>query len=59
MLVKGMAFGNLLVKRYLFLVLVFGKGPTQSIINLLNGSPNAGIGLTGATGIFWFVFPTI
>ena len=43
MLVKGMASGNLveehiIVKRYWFLDLVFGKGPTQSIITLLNGS---------------------
>ena len=54
MFVKGMASGNpvdahLIVKRYWFLDLVFGKGPTQSIISLLNGSSNAGIGLRGAT----------
>ena len=60
MLVNGMASGNLveahiMVKRYWFLDLVFGKGPTQSIITLLNGSSNAGMGLRGATGIFWFV----
>ena len=38
-----MASGNLveahiIVKRYWFLDLVFGKGPMQSIIILLNGS---------------------
>ena len=59
-----MASGNLveahiMVKRYWFLDLVFGKGPIQSIITLLNGSSNAGMGLTGATGIFWCSFPTI
>ena len=59
MLVNGMALGNLveahiMVKRYWFLDLVFGKGPTQSIITLLNGSSNAGMGFRGATGIFWF-----
>ena len=64
MLVKGMASGNLveariMVKRYWFLDLVFGKGPTQSIITLLNGSSNDGMGLTGVTGIFWFGFPNI
>ena len=64
MLVKGMASGNLVEthimgKRYWFLDLVFGKGPTQSIITLLNGFSNAGMGLRGATGIFWFDFPTI
>ena len=41
-----------MVKRYSFLDLVFGKGPTQSIITFLNGSSNAGMGLKGATGIF-------
>ena len=48
-----------MIKRYWFLDLVFDKGPIQSIITLLNGSSNAGMGLTGATGIFWFGFPTI
>ena len=61
MLVNGMASGNLveahiMVKRYWFLDLVFGKGPTQSIITLLNGSSNAGMGLRGATGIFGLAF---
>ena len=64
MLVKGMALGNLveahkMVKRYWFLDLVFGKGTTQSIITLVNGSSNTGMGLTGATGFFWLGFPTI
>ena len=62
MLVKGMAWGNLveahiMVKRYWFLDLVFGKGPTQSIITLLNGSSNAGMGVRGATGIFLVWLP--
>ena len=48
-----------MVKRYCFLDLCFGKGPTQSIITLLNGSSNAGMSLRGATGIIWFGFPTI
>ena len=48
-----------MVKIYWFLDLVFGRLPAQSIITLLNGSSNAGIGLRGATVIFWFVFPTI
>ena len=56
MLVKGMASGNLVVPhimvKILFLDLVFGKGPTQSIITLINGSSNAEMGLRGATGIF-------
>ena len=57
MLVKGMSSGNLveahiMVKRYWFLDLVFGKGPTQSIITLLNGSSNAGMGLREAKEIF-------
>ena len=64
MLVKGMASGNLvevhiMVKRWCFLDLVFGKGPTQSRITLLNGSSNAGMSFRGATGFFWFGFPTI
>ena len=58
MLVKGMASGNLvethiMVKIYWFLDLVFGKGPAQSIITLLNGPLNAGMGLRRATGIFF------
>ena len=63
MLVKDMIFRNLvkthiMVKRYWFLDLVFGKGPTQTIITLLNGSSNGGMGFSGAMGIFWFGFPT-
>ena len=42
-----------MVKRYWFLDLVFGKGPAQSIITLLN----AGMGLRGATGIFGLASP--
>ena len=62
MLVKGMASGNLdeahiMVKRYWFLDLIFGKGPTQSIISLQNGSSNAGMSLRRAAGIFWLWFP--
>ena len=64
MLVKDMTSGNLveahiMVKRYWSLDLVFGKGPTQSIITLLNDSSNAGMGSRGATGFFWFGFPTV
>ena len=46
-----------MVKRYWFLGLVFGKGPTQSIITLLNGSSKAGMGLRGATRIFLVWLP--
>ena len=57
-LAKGITCGNLveahiMVKRYWFLNLVFYKGPTESIITLLNGFSNAGMGLRGATGISW------
>ena len=64
MMVKGMASGNLvdahiIIKIYWFQELVFGKAPTHSIMTLQNGCKKAGIGLRGATGIFWFGFPTI
>ena len=36
---------HIMVKRYWFLDLAFGKGPTHAIITLLNGSSNAGMGL--------------
>ena len=63
MFLKGIASGNLveahmIVNKYSLPVLVLGRGPTQSIITLLNGSSNAGIGFNGALGIFWFGFPT-
>ena len=49
MFLKGIASGNLveahiIVSRNLFPDLVFGNGPTQSIMTLLKGSLNAGIG---------------
>ena len=54
---RGIASGNLveahmIVSRYWFPVLVFGNGPTQSMMIWLKGSSTAGIGLRGATGIF-------
>ena len=62
MLVKGMASRNLvevqiMVKRYWFLDLDFGKGLTQSIITLLNGSSNAGMDFSVATGIILVWLP--
>ena len=59
---RGMASGNLvdahmMVNRYWLPDLVLGRGPTQSIIILLNGSSKAGIGCSGAFGIAWLGFP--
>ena len=46
---------HIMVKTYWFLDLAFGKGPTQYIITLLNGSSNAGMDLIGASvKTFWF-----
>ena len=61
MLVKGMAFwksgsGAHNGQKILVSGFSFGKGARQSIISLLNGPSNAGIGLRGDTGIFWLVF---
>ena len=57
MFLKGIASGNLveahiIVSRNSFPDLVFGNGPTQSIMTLLKGSSKAGIGCKGARGIF-------
>ena len=57
MLLKWIASGNLveahiIVSRYSFPYFVFGIGPTQSIMILLKGSSNVGIGCKGAGGIF-------
>ena len=46
---RGMASGNrvqaqMIVNRYWLAVLILGRGPTQSMIILLNGSSKAGIG---------------
>jgi len=49
---------HMIVNKYAFPVLVFGKGPTQSIRTLLKGSSKAGIGRSGAGGIFWLGLPT-
>ena len=35
---------HIIVRRFSWPDLVLGKGPTQSIIILLNGSPKAGMG---------------
>ena len=53
MFLSGTASGNrvlvhIIVNRNWFPDLVLGSGPTQSISTLLNGSPTAGIGLSGA-----------
>ena len=40
-----------MVKRYSLPDLVFGNGPTQSIMILLKGSSNAGIGCHPALGM--------
>ena len=42
----------IIVSKYLLPLLVFGRGPTQSIITQENGSSNAGIGISGACCIF-------
>ena len=52
MFLKGIASGNLveahiIVSRNSFPDLVFGNGPTQSIMTLLKGSSKAGIGCNG------------
>ena len=39
---------HIIVKRYSLPDLVFGNGPTQSIMILLKGSSNAGIGCNSA-----------
>jgi hypothetical protein len=62
-LLMGIASGNLveahmIVSKYSLPALVLGKGPTQSMRTLLKGSPNAGIGCSGAGGILWFGLPT-
>ena len=50
---------HIIVSKYLFPSVVFGKGPMQSIITSLNGSPQAGIGLSRATGMGLFGLATI
>ena len=44
---------HIIVKRYSLPDLVFGNGPTQSIMILLKGSSNAGIGCNPALGMTW------
>ena len=63
MLRSGIASGNqvdahIIVSKYWFPLFVFGNGPTQSIITREKGSSNAGMGISGAFGIFWFGLPT-
>lgn len=60
----GTASGNLveahiIVRMYWCSELDFGKGPTQSTITLLNGSPITGIGDRGAGWITWYGLSTI
>jgi len=57
MLCKGIASGylvleHIIVNKNLFPFLVLGRGPTQSIITLENGSLVIGMGFNGADGIF-------
>ena len=61
MLVKDMASGNLVVvhimgKIYWQKDLVFGKGPTQSIITLLSGSSNARIERSYRNFLVWLPY---
>lgn len=63
MLCKGIASGylvleHIIVNKNLFPVLVLGRGPTQSLITLENGSLVIGMGFNGADGIFRFGLPT-
>ena len=56
MFLKGMTSGkrveaHIIVKIYSDSDLVLGKGPTQSVMILLNGSSKAGIGCKGLFGI--------
>ena len=43
---------HMIISKYWFLLLVCGKGPTQSISTRKNGSSNARMGISGALGIF-------
>ena len=60
---QGIASGkrveaHIIVKRYLFPDLFFDNGPTQSIMILLKGSSNAGIGCNPALGMACIGLPT-
>ena len=60
---KGIASGkrveaHIIVKRYSLPDLGFGNGPTQSIMILLKGSSNAGMGCNPALGMTWLGLPT-
>ena len=50
---------QIIVSKYFFPAAIFGRGPMQSIIISLNGSPQAGTGLSRATGMGLFGLPTI
>ena len=55
---KGVVSGkrveaHIIIRRYSFPDLVFGNEPTQSIMILLKGSSNAGIGCNPALGMPW------
>ena len=61
---KGKTSGYLVVEhitvsKYSWPDRVLGKGPTQSIMTLLNGSSVTGIGIKGAGGMGWLGFPAI
>jgi hypothetical protein len=64
MFLKGIASGkrmeaHIIVNRYSDPDLVLGKGPTHSLMILLNGSSKAGIGCKGLFGNVGLGFPTI
>ena len=55
---KGIASGkrieaHIIVKRYSLPDLVFGNGPTQTIMILLKGSSNAGMGFNPSLDMIW------
>ena len=60
---KGIASGkrveaHIIVKGYSLPDLVSGNGPAQSIMILLKGSSNAGVGCNPAFGMTWLGLPT-
>lgn len=50
---------HMMVSKCWFPLIALGRGPTQSIIILLKGSPIGGIGCSGAGGMVWFGLPAI
>ena len=54
-----LVLAHMSVSRYWFPPLVFGSGPTQSIMTRENGSPKAGMGFNGADGGSDWCLPAI